>query len=233
MARHRLPLDAVQPEGAVAVHEDHPRFRTRELRGHGVAGAHAEGAERTRIHPDTRPLHGERVGRRRDEVAAIADDDGVFLDVFGDLGAYAERPWGIALVLHLPGHLGELHALHLADFLEPVAALARLHAGFERSEHLAGVARDAEVDAAVVAEHRSVEIHLHDLGVRVDGLAVLQTEIEGRAEDEDQVGLLERPAPGALEVAGVLGWQGATGHAVDEDGQLALGDQARERVAIG
>ena len=65
-------------EGAVAVEAHHLLLRMHQFGGHRESGADSERAERTRIHPLPRPPRAHRLSRDRDDVAAVADVDGVF-----------------------------------------------------------------------------------------------------------------------------------------------------------
>src|SRR5262249_40509033 len=88
LADHGLELEAVQPERAIPVNDDDARVGARELGSHGIARADSEGPEGARIHPDLRPLELEHVGRGRDEVSAVADDDVVLAESLPQLRAY-------------------------------------------------------------------------------------------------------------------------------------------------
>ena len=56
-------------------------------------------------------------------------------------------------------------------------------------EDAPGVADDAEVDVAVLADRAVVQVDLDDRRVGGEALAVAHAEVERRADDDDQVGV--------------------------------------------
>ena len=73
----------------LAVKHHDVALRLRELRRHRKSGADAQRAERTRIHPAAGFVRPHDGTRERDDVAAVADVDRVFLQEFVDLVAQA------------------------------------------------------------------------------------------------------------------------------------------------
>src|SRR5699024_6977420 len=88
-----------------------------------------------------------------------------------------------------------------------------------RQDHV-GITHDAQVDIAVLADGRVVQVDLNDGGVGGQALAVAHTEVERGPDDDDQVGVGEGVAPGGLEVVRVLGGEGAGARAVHEGGHV-------------
>src|SRR5690348_3733087 len=194
-----LELHHVQAEGAVAVHDDDVRLGRRELRRHRVAGTRAERAERAGVEPVAEAARAEHVGRRADEVAAVADDDGVRREQLVDLGAEAERVDRRLVGAQLGRELLPLPLLERAQLAEPAARELRLPARRARAcaqclHDEARVADDADVGAEVLPELAPVEVDVDQLRGLVDVRAapVADAEVERRAEDEDDVGTLER-----------------------------------------
>src|SRR5437667_6325401 len=197
-----LELHHVEAEGAVAVHDDDVAPGRGELGRHGVAGAGAERAERPRVEPVAEAARAEDVGGRADEVAAVADHDGVGREQPVHLGAQAERVDGRLVRGELRGERLPLLPLERAQLAEPAARQLGLPAGGaravgERLHGQPGVADDADVAATVLAELAAVEVDVDQLGGLVDvrAAAVADAEVERRAEDEDHVGALARVLP--------------------------------------
>jgi len=70
-------LEAVQTERAVAVDDHDALARMRDLRGERERHAHAERAERARVHPGALARHRQDLRGGRDDVTAVADHDRV------------------------------------------------------------------------------------------------------------------------------------------------------------
>ena len=94
----------------------------------------------------------------------------------------------------------------------------------------AGVADDPEVDVAVLADGAVVEVDLHDGRVRRQPLAVAHAEVEGRADDDDDVGVGEGVPAGQLEVVRVAGRQGAAARAVHVGGHVERAYEVDRRL---
>ena len=80
-----------------------------------------------------------------------------------------------------------------------------------------GVADEADVDRAVLAELRGIAIDLDDLGRGVDAGAVADAEVERRADDDDAVGVAERLFAREVERVRVRRRERAAPHAVHDD----------------
>src|SRR5207237_6070806 len=99
----------------------------------------------------------------------------------------------------LGGELLPLLLLERAQLAEPAAGELRLpvrgaRARAERLHHEARVADDADVSAAVLPELAPVELDVDELRGLVDVRAapVTDAEVERRAEDEHDIGALQR-----------------------------------------
>src|SRR5581483_6368654 len=207
----------------------------RELRGHGVAGARAERAERPRVEPVPEAARPEHVRRGADEVAPVADDDRVRADEAVDLGADAERVEGRLVARELRPERLPLLRLEGAELREPRAGQLGLPARAaralgERLHDEAGVADDADVGAAVPAELAAVEVDVDELRVLPEAPPVAQTEVERRAEYQDDVGALERLLPRLEEPMRIVRVEAPAGLPVHVDGQAERPDELRIRL---
>jgi hypothetical protein len=103
----------------------------------------------------------------------------------------------------------------------------------ELLEHEAAVAVNRHVDAAISPELGAVEIDLHDLAALGPGrrAPVVDAKIEGRPEDEDDVGLRERELARARKERGMLVGDRAARHSVQEKGRAERVGRAFDRVA--
>src|SRR3989442_1460356 len=169
-------------------------------------------AERARVEPVAEAARAEHVGRGADEVAAVADHDGVGREQPVHLGAQAERVDGRRVGGELGRERRPLLLLEPAQLAEPAARQLGLPAGRarafgERLHGQPGVADDADVAATVLAELAAVEVDVDQLGGLVDVRAapVADAEVERGAEDEDHVGALERVLARLQEPVRVLG----------------------------
>ena len=168
-------------------------------------------------------MDAEDARHRGDDVAAVADHDGVLVEHPVELGAEAvvvdRRGVGLDLgaVLVPPRRLGRAQAL------EPrraaVAAALSTPSG-ERAEHGGAVADDRGVRDAVPAELARVAVDVDQLA-RAEP-AVAEPEVERRPDHADDVGLVERRAARVLEEELVAGRQRAAAGAVQEHGQPAV-----------
>ncbi len=84
------------------------------------------------------------------------------------------------------------------------AGVAPVECARDRGQDRADVADHSQIDIAVSADGRIRHVDLHD-GLGLEALAVTQAEIEGRADDDDDVGFGERIAPRKLEVQRMAG----------------------------
>ena len=78
---------------------------------------------------------------------------------------------------------------------------------------------------------RVVHVDLDDLGLLGQALAVAHAEVERRADDQDQVGVVERVAAREVEVVRVAGRQGAAGGAVHVRRDVERADEV-DRVLV-
>ncbi len=88
----------------------------------------------------------------------------------------------------------------------------------ERDQDRAGVAGDADVGGAVLAELRRIAVDLHQLCLRVDGGAVADPEVERRSHHHHQVGGAKRLFARQVEGVRMLGRERAPPHPVGERG---------------
>ncbi len=101
MARQGVELHPREAEGAVAEQEDDLALGPRELGGQRVAGPRAQASEGPGVEPASRPEgvhHPTGIG---DEVASVADDDGVAIEHLGELGVDAHGMKRRAVILEL------------------------------------------------------------------------------------------------------------------------------------
>src|SRR5439155_15371585 len=112
-------------EGAVAQQQAHLPLRSGELGRQRVAGPRSQAAVRTRVHPAAGLVGLDHPAGVRDEVAAVADHDGIPVEYLAQLVVDAERVERRALVGEL-GLLGSaLLALGLAQLRDPAGAIRR------------------------------------------------------------------------------------------------------------
>src|SRR5438132_2638360 len=233
-----LELHHVEAEGPVAVHDDDVALGRGELGRHGVAGAGAERAERACVEPVAEAARAEHVGGGADEVAAVADHDGVGREQPVHLGAQAERVDGRLVGGELRRERRPLLLLEPAQLAEPAARQLGLPAGGaralgERPHGQPGVADDADVAATVLAELAAIEVDVDQLGGLVDVRAapVADPEVERGAEDEHHVGALERVLARLQEPVRVLGVERAARLAVHVDRHAEGAHELRVRLA--
>ena len=216
-----LEIPAGKRERAVAEIAQHLLLGMDELRRHGEGDADAKGAERPRVHPMAGRARLDGLGRDGDDVAAVADIDRVLgqelVDLIGDAEGIDRHRVGLEFRQQLL--VGRF--LRRAELLHPAPALAgavvhppgrrRRH----RREHGADIADQAERDVAVLADGAVIEVDLHHRGVGAKPRSIAHAEIERRAGDDDDVGLIEGDAPGAVEVMGIAGREGAAAGAIE------------------
>ncbi len=125
--------------------------------------------------------------------------------------------------------------LLLAQCLEPATVVGPSVAQFGQQllQDGAGIALDADVDVAIAAELCGVDVHLDDLGLGVEALAVGEAEVQGGADDEDDVGAAQGTATGAGEEQGVILRYGAARHGVQVDGRLEPFDELAQAIVGG
>ena len=83
-----------------------------------------------------------------------------------------------------------------------------------RGQDRTGVTGEAEADVTVLADRGVILVDLHQGRLFGDTLAIAHAKIEGRADDENDVGVLEGVAAGAVKVMRVALWQHAAAGAV-------------------
>ena len=196
-------------------------------------GSDPERPERPRVHPvagGTR-LHG--LGTDGDDVAAVPDVDGVLGQ---ELVQLPRDAIGVdrRLVGAEEGHqlLGLLD-LEGPELLEPrlatVAArpAARGRGVRHRAENRARVAHQPQGHVAVLADRAVVEVDLDHRRVVPEPLAVAHAEVEGGADDHDDVRLLEGVAARAVEVVRVPRGEEAAPGPVEVRRNVELADEAQ------
>ena len=106
--------------------------------------------------------------------------------------------------------------------LAPVAArpAARGRGVRRRAEDRARIADQAQGHVAVLADRPVVEVDLDHRRVAPQPLAVAHAEVEGGADDDDDVRLLERIAARSVEVVRVSGREEASPRAVEVGGDV-------------
>ena len=113
-----------------------------------------------------------------------------------------------------------LRLLYPAKLIEPRlaafrAVVAHGRRGVEyRAENRAGISDESQGDIAILAHRAVVHVDMNDGRIGAQTLAVAHAEIERCADDDDDIGLLERIAPRAVEVVRVARRQQAAGGAV-------------------
>src|SRR5262245_10144604 len=238
LSHHGFELHGMEAERAGSVEDQDVALRARQLGGHGVTRADAERAQRTGIEPLPwlSGLDGVRGGA--DEVPSVTDDDRVVVDHGVDLAACPQRIDRLGVRPHRGLHLLPLVVLALAESLHP-----RLRDGFlvamslgeigELRHHDTGVADDADLASAVASQLRAVEVHLDQLGfgIHVRLAPVAKAKVERRAEDDHDVGALQRFLASLLEEVRMTRRQAAACSAVDVDRHAERIDELRVRLA--
>ena len=111
-----------------------------------------------------------------------------------------------------------MRAWRLSFFSRPPAACNTAPA------HRARIAGDAEIDVPVLADDVVAEIDLHERR-HLDALAVAHAEIERRADDHDDVRLVEGERARAIEVMRIARRQEAASGAVEVAGNVEAAQQ--------
>ena len=210
-----------------------------QLRGQGERRADAEGAEGPRVHPVTGAVRLDGLRRDGHHVAAVADVNGIVGQELVDLPGHPVGMDGNR-VGGEHGHQLFRASLFLgAKFLHPClspagapvdAAGGGIGDGLEDGPH---VADQTQRDVPVLAHGAVIHVDLDDGRVGAQALAVPHAEVERRAHDDDHVGLVEGQAPGAVEVMGVAGRQGAAAGPVHVGGNVEGAHEVARRVGAG
>src|SRR5918999_5083946 len=231
-ADHRLEVPAREAEAAVAEQADHLAVGPGELRGHREGNAHAERAERTGIHPQSRSTGLDDPAREGDDIAAVADVDRVVGEELVDLVREPQRMDRRVLPHQLREALLLRLLLLVAQRLEPGLAVARgalgalaLRGVGHGGQDGARVADEPEGGVAGLAHRAVVHVDLDHRGVLAQAFAVAHPEVERRPDDQDHVGILEREAARLVEVVRIARRQGAAGRAVHERGDVESADE--------
>src|SRR5712692_2996184 len=204
---------------AVAEEADDFLLGAGQLRRHGKRRPDAEGAQGTGIHPMARRLRLNDAARERYDIATVAYEYRIFGQ---ELVKLVRETQGVNRV-----GVGEEPrllrvdslALGLLKLVEPflTAARAIVYASARRlgdsAQDCAGVADETERDIAVLADGAVVEIDLHD-SFGPQPAAIAHAEIEGPADDHDNVCFLERVAARLMKMMRVAGRERAASCAV-------------------
>ena len=132
----------------------------------------------------------------------------------------------------LVGRLG----LGRAQLLEPGLAPLRAVVGAARGGVVHGlqdrprIADQSQRDVAVLADRAVVHVDLHHRGLGAQALAIAHAEVEGGADNDDHVGLVEGVTPGAVEVMGIARRQQAAARAVEIGRQVEPAHQRDRRL---
>ncbi len=105
--------------------------------------------------------------------------------------------------------------------VSPLRSLA--HGVHDRAQ----IADQPEVEVAVVADVLVIHVHDHDLRLGIEAPAVAHAEIERRAGQQDDVGVVERGLARRHETVGMVARQRAARRAIDVDRHVEM---AREPV---
>ena len=221
-AHQRIEVEAVEAEGAVSVHHQHLLLGMHILGGDAKAGAHAQGAQRAGAHELAGEVDWQYLRRKPDDVAAVADDDGVLIDERGHVVAEAQGMDGYRVgVDPALAKLGYLR-LAVAQPLEPLVvlrfAVAQLAA--QLLEQRARVALKADVELPVAAELRRVDVDGDDLCLFVDTAPEGEAEVHGHADEDGDVGGLKRLPAAAVEEERVLLADTAAAHVVQVERRI-------------
>ncbi len=232
VARERVELHPREAERAVAEQQHDLPLRMRELGCQRVAGAGAQASERAGIEPAARLVRRHDAPRVGDEVAAVADHDGVAVEDRSQLAVDPHRVQRRAVVLELLALGGPLLGLDLAQVGEPAARVRAAGAG-QRAERLGDVAVALGRHLARVIALGLGEVDRHDLGLLAEGAAEAEPEVHRDADHQRHVGALERGAARAGEEVRVVGRQAAPGQPVEEDRDAdGLGERAQRVLTV-
>src|SRR3954453_7659136 len=191
--------------------------------------ADAEGPDRARVHPQAGALRLHDPAGERDDVAAAADEARVLGQRLVELVREAQRV-DRRRVLHESRQALLLQALLLgAERLEPALALLALRAALgglgDLAEDRAGVADQAQRYVAVLADRLVGHVDLDNRRLAREALAVAHPEVERRADDHDDVGVVEGVAAREVEVVRIAGRQRAARGAVHVRRDVELADE--------
>ena len=203
----------------------------RELGGHGKAGAHPEATQGTRIHPVAGRARLHRLRADGDDIAAVADVDGVLGEELVELPRHPVGVDGVGVGQEKRHQFLGLLLFDGAQVLHPAqaarGAVPEVGAGLgkDRLHDGPGMSHQPEVDVTVLPHGAVVEVDLHDRRPGGQALAVAHAEVEGGAHDHDHVGVAEAGAAGAVEVVGVVGPEQPARGAVGEGRDVQRADQ--------
>src|SRR3954451_5897860 len=197
-AHGRVEVEAGEAERAVAEQAHDLAVGVGLLGADAERHAHADGSERTRVHPQAGALRLHDAAGERDDVAAVADEPRVLGQGLVDLVREAQRV-DRRRFLHEPRQALLLQALLLgAERLEPALALAAVRAALgglgDLAEDRARVDDQAERDLAVLPDRLVAYVELHDLILVREARAGVNPDLERRMGLQDHAGVVERVA---------------------------------------
>src|SRR5439155_11137978 len=165
-AHKGVEVEAVEPEGTVAVHHEDSLVRIDAMDGHAEAGADAERAEGARVVPLAGLVYGQDLRGVADDVAAVSHDYGVLVHEVRHLRAEAQRMDRLAIAGHPLLHLRARLVLLHSQLAEPAIVVAFVAGQLcrDRLEERLRVRLDRQVDVVVTAELDRVGVDLNRLG---------------------------------------------------------------------
>ena len=190
----------------------------RDFRADRLARAGAEAAERARVHPAARLVGVDVAARVGDEVTAVADDDRVAVEHLVEFAVDPHRVERRARVVELLALLFARLGLDVGQLLDPRLRPRPLpRRGGERRQPGGDVADQVEVRQAVRGQRVRRDVEADHLRLGAEAAAEAEPEVERHADDERDVGALQRGRAGAAEGEVVVGGQAAAAEAVEED----------------
>ena len=228
-----LHVEGGHAEGAVTVVAQDFLLRVHQLGGEREARTHAQCPEGAGVHPIAGSPGLHRLGADGHHVAAVADVDGVLGEELVELPRHPVGMDGAGVGKEKRHELGRPLALQPAKMREPGRAAfgavvrALPHRRMHRLHDRPRVAYQAQADVAVLGHRAVIHVDVDHGSVGAQPPAVAHAEVEGRAHDDDDVGLVEGVGAGAVEIVGIAGRQHATGGPVHVTGHVECLEQRR------
>ena len=199
MADRGIELERIEPERAVAVHDDDLLVGLGELGAEPVRQADPHGAERAGIEPVAGHIGRHRLAAVVEDLLAVHHQDGVALHEVLDLVAQPQRmdrnvvPRLIGVGRHALGRLavGEL----LAPGGEAILVEMAVGGGQNLAQHHLAIADDADVDLSRRSRDLvGVDVDAGDLrrGVEARRRRMADDVVHPRADHDDEIGLAKR-----------------------------------------